>query len=312
MTSLFAKLPPELQVEFEPIRRRLAAPFPRITAQKIFDDYAEPIGKVLALGLSHPQLAEILFELGLTGKDGKQPKINSISRSLNRSRQTNPASKLVPGGTADPGPFQQNGASHITRLQADDLETTGVRSSARFNGHVVDVSASTTARPIFETDAIIGDDGPNSASCRVHCCPLYRRRGFAAEPSETRGQCSELVDHGAGRSAPAPEDKARQDTENLDKMNHAAVRQGPAALDKARPDPAAAGADHRHGPCRAIQSAGAPDTSDTSDAAAKTGIVAATPHAAQAQFPIPPPLTPAQHFARACAAGESLIKLKLE
>jgi len=61
MTSLLAKLPPKLQVELESIRRRLAAPFARFSVQKIFNEHADSIAKILALRFTHEELASILL-----------------------------------------------------------------------------------------------------------------------------------------------------------------------------------------------------------------------------------------------------------
>ncbi|WP_294537945.1 hypothetical protein [uncultured Rhodoblastus sp.] len=309
MTSLIAKLPPELQVALEPIRRRLAEPFPRISAQKIFDEYGDLIDKLLERGVTHADLAAILFELGLVGKNGQKPKTNSVSRSLNRSRQTIGLLKLPQRRGADPDECQSNGASGINHPKANGLVKTGSRSSARLNGRVADVSSSTVARSVFETDPVIDDERQNPLSCPVHFCPLFRQSGFAVEPGETLRQGAERVDQGAGGQVAAEDDKARQTTAAFDKTRHGAFRQGAAALDKSRPEPGGAGADDRRRLSDAIKSIGAPNSSD---AATKAGIAAASPHAAQAQFPIPPPLSPAQHFARACKAGESLIKLRME
>jgi hypothetical protein len=260
MTSLFAKLPLEFQVELEPIRRRLAAPFSRISAQKIFDDHADTIDKLLALGLSHVQLATILFELGLTGKDGKRPKTNSISRSLNRSRQHIEPLKHFSREEAGPGAFLGNGASQINDREAKGVETAGARSRARLDGRVADVSSSTVARPAMEIGPFIGDDRRNAVSCPFDFCPLYRRRGFAAEQGETFSQGAEHFGQGPCGQIPTAADKARQTTAALDETSHGAFRQGTAALDKARPNPAAADGNDRHGPCHAIQTAAAHDS----------------------------------------------------
>jgi len=106
-------------------------------------------------------------------------------------------------------------------------------------------------------------------------------------------------------------DKARQGTAGQDKIYHGSVRQGPASLDKTRHDPANLGADDRHWECQAIRPASAIDANGAVGCIKPAiGIGAAIPHAAQAQFPIPPPNSLTANFIRALHSGGLLSKIR--
>lgn len=308
MTALLAKLPISLRDELEQIRRRFDGPFSP-SAQTIFDEHIGTIDKTLALGATHAELAGILFELGLSGYDGKQLKAGSVSKCLSRSRRPVEAEISARAGGGDPGSVRQNAAPQSASDEVSSVDADNSVISERSGALAPGADRALTPLPSLEANELVAHSEEGAALCRVPSCPAVRHRALAPALNGLGGACSDV----------AIQDKDRQDSAPLDKPRHGATlhsvncgigRQSPAERDRVRHCAQLPREEDGSATLHFTPSAGATDLARR--AAAATEIATAPAHAAQAQFPIPPPLTPGQHFDRACAAGQFLIKLKAE
>jgi hypothetical protein len=180
MTDLLASLPAELRAELEQIRWRFDGPFSP-SAQTIFDEHRGTIDKILALGATHADLATILFELGLTGRDGKPLKAGSVSKSLSRSRRPIEPELTARAATRDSHSLRQYPApqSAPDKVSGVDADNSGIpeRASALTPG----VDRVLTPQPSLETAEPAAPREEDAAQCRVPSCPALRHRALGSD-----------------------------------------------------------------------------------------------------------------------------------
>lgn len=81
----WAQYAPSLQRALCDIAERAAGPF-GLTMQRAVDDHLDAFTAALSSGASHRDLARLLHEAGVAGRDGGPPTEGAVSRALNRAR----------------------------------------------------------------------------------------------------------------------------------------------------------------------------------------------------------------------------------
>lgn len=79
------RLKPDLRDALRDIALRAAWPF-GVTLQSSIDGHLSVFCAAIRDGASHRDLARLLHEAGVAGRDGSAPSVGSVSRALNRAR----------------------------------------------------------------------------------------------------------------------------------------------------------------------------------------------------------------------------------
>ena len=80
------RLPSELQASVAQIAAAGRGPYGHTTTQDIFDRHLTTFEEIYRIGAQHPDVCELLFEIGIRREDGARLDIGTVSSALSRAR----------------------------------------------------------------------------------------------------------------------------------------------------------------------------------------------------------------------------------
>jgi hypothetical protein len=90
------RLPSELRAEVAQIAEAGRGPYGHTTTQAIFDRNLTTFEEIYRIGAQHPDVCQILYEIGIRGENGARLDIGTVSSALSRARLKAAA---TPGGS---------------------------------------------------------------------------------------------------------------------------------------------------------------------------------------------------------------------